>query len=29
MKSIEDVLENIRNIDCQADQFQDKIKSCI
>lgn len=27
MKNIEDVLEDIRNIDCQADQLQDKIKS--
>ena len=27
MKNIEDVLEDIRNIDCPADQLQDKIKS--
>lgn len=27
MKSIEEVLEDIKNIDCQADQLQDKIKS--
>ena len=27
MKSIEEVLENIKGIDCQADQLQDKIKS--
>lgn len=27
MKNIEEVLEDIKNIDCQADQLQDKIKS--
>jgi hypothetical protein len=27
MKNIEDVLEDIKSIDCQADQLQDKIKS--
>lgn len=26
MKSIEEVLEEIKSIDCQADQLQDKIK---
>lgn len=27
MKSIEQVLEDIKQIDCQADQLQDRIKS--
>ena len=27
MKSIEQVVEDIKQIDCQADQFQDEIKS--